>query len=904
MTCRLPTSFARFVPYLLLLCVGSTCAEEQILICRDHQHGGLFGIDLEGDGRRYAPDRAVDILHLRLDVTPDFARRTVTGTTRLEFQPISRPCDELRLDAIDLTIDDVRSDRQIADFTNTGKQLIVRFAEPLSVGERVYVEIDHSAEPVRGLYFRTPEMGYAESDTQVWTQGESHEARFWYPCFDYPNERSSTEVICHVPSDMIVLSNGRKVSESTDDHGLKRVQWIQEQPHANYLLCLVAGKFVKLEKQHGNIPLGFYAQPSLAEHAANAFADTDQIMAFYESEIGIPFPWEKYDQATILDFIAGGMENTTLTTLTENTIFSCQSENLRSSRQLDAHELAHQWFGDYVTCKDWSHLWLNEGFATYYTHLYEGHKFGRDAMLFGLYKDAQNRVLRQSKDPRPIVYRGYKNAAEQFDYRAYPKGSWVLHMLRSQLGPELYRDCIRHYLQKHALQSVVSEDLRQAVEELSGRSFDRFFDQWVYHGGSPELDVHYEWQGQSGLAKVTVRQSQETNDDTLLFELPTQLRFRVGDKTINHDILIMEQEHDFYVPLPAQPSVVRFDSQYTLLAKVAFKKPDPMLFAQLQEMDDVIGRLLAVEALAERKTHDSVEHLRRVLNEDPFFGVRVTASESLRKIGTDEAYRALVDSREQSDARCRSQVTEDLCSFYRAETLDQIERLLEDEQVPEIQATAIRALGKFHDKRAQDLIKKSLKKRSFRNALADAAVNAIEAQRDPQFVAPLLKTLRRRGSEFTSHGLANALGTLAQISSESQDSQTHDRVLEMITAHLGDPRSRVRQGAINALGQLKAPASAAVLESVTRTERDERVVKAAERALDQLQKTTSLAPQEVVELRKQLSELRKQSDELKQEISSLKEQFEAAHNSTKAKSTTEATVPASETIHRSTDAAP
>ena len=619
-----------FTGWSTLLCASAL--SEEAIICRDHGHYRAIGSDLDGDGRRYAPRRLVDVTHIRIDVTPDFEQRTVSGTTRIDFSPIATSTDIVVLDAMKLTVSDVRSNRSVASYDNDGKRLTIVFESPIPVGEPAYVEIDHAAQPTKGLYFRTPEMGYPSTDTHVWTQGEPYEARHWFPCFDSPNERSSTEVICTVPSDMTVLSNGRMVSEKVNDQGRKRVQWLQEKPHANYLICLVAGHFEVLEKSHRDIPLRFFVQPSLAEHAANSFEDTEKIMEFFESEIGVPFPWEKYDQVTIRDFVAGGMENTTLTTLTHGTIFSKATENLRTTRGLDAHELAHQWFGDFVTCKDWSQLWLNEGFATYYTHLYEGHRMGKDAMLYGLYRDAQGRVLPQQNDKKAIVYRDYKNPGEQFDYRAYPKGSWVLHMLRSQLGPELYRDCIRHYLQKHALQSVVSDDLRQAIEELSGRPFDRFFDQWVYHPGSPDLDVRYAWDAKKKLAKVTVRQKQKTDNGSLPFEFPVVVRFHVDGKNIDHSVEITETDNEFYFPLEAKPTIVRFDPEFTVLAKVSFSKPDAMLFAQLELEDDMLGRLFAAKALGGRNTHDSIEHLKKTLNSDAFFGVRTTAAEALRKI--------------------------------------------------------------------------------------------------------------------------------------------------------------------------------------------------------------------------------------------------------------------------------
>jgi aminopeptidase N len=540
--------------------LGAAELEHECLICRqmraEASAAGGFGIDLEGPGFRYAPDRLVDVVHIRLDVTPNFQRHTVRGTTSITFRPLAQPQQQLRLDAIDLTIHRVWGDGvEVADFAVSPTDVVVRFREPIPTDREVTLHLEHEAEPQRGFYFRTADMGYPAGDTHVWTQGEAHEARYWFPCFDYPNERSTTEVICHVPPDMTVLSNGRKLDEQVDaDTGLKRVHWLQDKPHVNYLICLVAGHLEMLEDRHRDVPLGFYAQPSLAQHAKNSFQDTAQIMAYFEEEIGVPYPWDKYDQVTILDFVAGGMENTTLTTLTHNTIFSTETENLRSTRSLDAHELAHQWFGDYVTCKDWSHLWLNEGFATYYTHLYEGHKFGRDAMLYGLYRDARGSILTQADDKKPIVYKAYSNAREQFDYRAYPKGSWVLHMLRSQMGEDLYRRAIKVYLERHALQSVVTDDLRQVFEELSGRPLDRFFDQWVYHPRFPDLKIDYQWQSDTQLAKIQITQTQTVTDEVLLYAFPAKLRFYFDEGSpVDHAIQVDRSSHEFLCRWTSSP---------------------------------------------------------------------------------------------------------------------------------------------------------------------------------------------------------------------------------------------------------------------------------------------------------------------------------------------------------------
>ncbi len=874
----------RFLAAFLLVLAGTTTAEseEHELICRfcadeDAEHSQWIGGDLPGDGFRYAPDRLVDVLHIKLDVTPDFARRTVSGTTTITFAPIAKPLEQLRLDAVDLTIRGVRcTDIAVSDYASTREDLTIVFAQPIPPGKQASVEIDFQAEPQQGLYFRTPQMGYPETDTQVWTQGEAHEARHWFPCFDYPNERSSTEIICHVPSDMTVLSNGELISETTDpETGLKTVRWLQQKPHANYLICLVAGYLEKLEKQHRDIPLAFYTQPTLIKHAANSFRDTDQIMKFFEEEIGVPFPWNKYYQVTIRDFVAGGMENTTLTTLTHRTIFSDETENIRTTRGLDAHEMAHQWFGDYVTCKDWSHLWLNEGFATYYAHLYEGHKLGRDALLYGLYRDA-NVIFSRKTDTKPIAYKSYKNAQVQFDYRAYPKGSWVLHMLRSQLGKGLYRTCIQAYLERHALSSVVTDDLRQVIEEQSGRPFDRFFDQWVYHARHPDVKVSYRWLGKEKLAKVTVAQTQKVDNDVLLFHFPTELRFVMDDgEVISHPIDVTETEQDYYVSLPEQPAIVRFDPEYTVLSDVTFDKPEAMLFAQLENRDDVIGRLLAVAALSQRSSQKAIEHLTQALQKDPFFGVRMAASKGLAKIHSDVAFEALRASRQQDDARVRRQVVSDLCGFFRPETLDIIEEVTQSELNPAIVASAIERLGRFHGKRSRKLLKKFLDSTSFRNELADAAISAIRQQNDVAYRKPLMATLKKRESHFTSQGFGRGLTTLAHI---ARDEESKDQVREYLTGHLNHAKPAIRRSAISALGTLQDAKSIPVLESLSNGNSDDRTSRAAEDALNTLRANKPAVPAELVELRKVVAEIKKSNEELRKDIDDLKNRGRAMND--------------------------
>lgn len=838
---------------------------------------------------RYAPDREVDIRHLALDVTPDFAKRAVAGRAVWTFRPIAKPLRVLKLDAVNLTVSAVTAEgAKVGGTENTGKQLLVTFAEPIPAGQEVKVAVDYRAEPVQGLYFRTPALGYRAEDEHLFSQGESEEARYWYPSYDYPNEKFTSEVTCRVPEAMTVISNGRLVEETKDPaSGLKVVHWSQEQPHVNYLLSLVAGYFQKIEERHRDIPLTFYTPPSEFAQAANSFADTRDAMEFFEKEIGVPYPWAKYSQVCTQDFVAGGMENVSATTLTTRTLFDPkESENLRTSRGLVAHELAHQWFGDLVTCKDWSHIWLNEGFATYYDHLHDEHKNGRDTFLYGMLEDARKITAKENaEDLRPIVRRDYPDSRRVFDYLAYPKGSWVLHMLRSQLGEDLYRQCIRTYLERHRFGSVVTDDLRAVIEELSGRSYDRFFDQWVYHALQPDLDVKYSWDEQTKLAKVSVAQRQRTEknkEDVFVFDFPLPIRFesKAGGRA---DVVaaVTREAADFYFPLAARPETVRFDPDCTVLAKFRTDVSKELLYAQLTGAD-ALGRALAAESLGEHADADTVARLRRALDEDKFYGVRIEAAKALAKIHTDGALTALIESRprQTADARVRHAVTLSLKDFYHPAARQALMGALgggEAEKNPVILGTALKALAAYPDDATREMLNRYLGSRSYKNSLVGDAFEAVKAHADPALLPAVRETLARRVSELTTPGFnagLDALGSLGRRAADGPDRGAR----EFLQFQLNNPRPAVRIAATAALGTLGDDAVLPTLESLAATapeggRADERA--AATRAVAAIRDRRAPAP-ENKELRDSVLDLQRSNREMKAAVDDLKKKLDAA----------------------------
>lgn len=849
----------------LLVFAGSAHAEH---VCRYCQAGAAVA-GATGRAPHYAPDRVVDVRHIKIDVTPDFVAKTIRATTTIEFTPIAKPTRLVELNAVRLRVERVEASRKLAEHSSTDEHLSLLFEEPIPAGESVTVAVTYTAEPKKGLYFRTADMGYPEGEDHLWTQGETHEAPHWFPCFDYPNERSTTEVVCHVPEGMTVLSNGKRIGEAVDDaSGLKTVHWRQDKPHVNYLVCLCAGYFAKLEKEANGVPLGFFTQPSFIDQAPNSFQDTAEILKFYEEEIGIPYPWDKYDQVTILDYNWGGMENTTLTTLTHETIYADPTENVRSSQGLDAHELAHQWFGDYVTCKDWSHLWLNEGFATYYTHLYAGHKDGRDAMLYGLWRDATQSVLpgiEKDKLTRPIVYRNYDEPWDQFDYRAYPKGSWVLHMLRSRLGEDLYRAGIKLYLERHALSSVVTDDLRQAFEEVSGKPLDAFFDQWVYHGGAPELTVTHKWLPEDKLLRVTVKQQEPIEGKTLLFTFPVVLRAHVDGEVIDHEVDIAKAEQDFYLSLPGKPDVVRFDPQFTVLADVDHEKSEAMLEKQLKLEEDMVGRLLAATDLGEQESKSATAALAAALGSDSFYGVRIAASKALAKQGTAAALDALLAHRDQADAWVRLEVVQAIGKFFDPKAVETLQTVAAEESNPDIVAQALSGLAKYPEAEAAEAIEKALRSESFENQLAIAAARAAGKRRDPALAESVINMLRERRFELPGRRYGEVLAGVGQVGRELDDKTA---VRDFLSDCLSDPMISVRLGAIEGLGALGDQRAKPLLEDFADMSGKEGA--AAKKAIASLDAEPTKTPQAVKDLREQLDKLREEQEELRESLERLK----------------------------------
>ncbi|MEO0531975.1 MAG: HEAT repeat domain-containing protein, partial [Planctomycetota bacterium] len=495
---------------------------------------------------------------------------------------------------------------------------------------------------------------------------------------------------------------------------------------------------------------------------------------------------------------------------------------------------------------------------------------GRDDMLYRLHRDKHERVLPGTeKNGNPIVFRAYKLPWDQFDFRAYPKGSWVLHMLRSRLGEDLYRKAIRLYLERHALSSVVTDDLRQAFEEVSGKPFDAFFDQWVYQGGVPKLKVRHKWLATEGLLRVSVEQDKPT-EGRQLFTFSVTLRCHAGDEVVDRRVEVTEAEHEFYVPLAGKPDVVRFDPEYTLLAEVDHKQSVEMLEAQLELPDDTIGRVLAAEALGEEDSQAAITALAEALSNDAFYGVRIAASKSLGKMSKDEALVALLTSLDQPDARVRNRVVKDVGKFYDDRAKAALLRVASNEPNPDIRASALGGLVKYFGSEIDRLLVDAVQGDSFQNQLAISAGKVIGRRHDPALADPLLIALRVRRNELPGRRYGEVLVSLAKA---ARDAEKTTSTREFLASRLNDPSIGVRLGAIEALGELGDRRATPLLEDLAK--KSDKEGDAAEKALKRLDAQREPAAKTIKELRDQLRELREAQDSLQKSVEAIESKAEA-----------------------------
>jgi aminopeptidase N len=642
-----------------------------------------------------------------------------------------------------------------------------------------------------------------------------------------------------------------------------------EKPLPAYLATLVAGEFVKLEDAWEGVPLRFLVSKEHEPKARLTFAPTKEMVAFFSEWTGVRYPWPRYDQVCVEDFIFGGMENTSQTTLTTRTLHDERAHQDFSSDPLTSHELAHQWFGDLVTCRDWCHGWLNEGFATYAESLWKEKKEGfAEYLYYSLQVREEYLDEFDSRYSRPIVQRTYHAPVDIFDRHLYEKGGSVLHYLRYWIGEDDLRASVKHYLTKHRDAPVETVDFQRAIFEATGREMDRFFDEFVHGRGHARLKANFEWDEDRKLVKATLEQKQDPDEARAVFHLELDLAFVVDGERSVHRIAMNERQQAWHFPLAKKPDLVSFDpSGWTLATLDTTDLPEGMHIFALEKDQDPIGRIRAARALGKKGSDKAITALRAAACAEGFWAVSAEAASALGSIRSEGARKALEDTLGRAThPKVRRAIARALGEFVHDEAAaSACLGILESDKTWLVEAEAAKSLGRTRVARALPALEKVLEKReSWNDVIRTHAIDGLAATRDPRAL-PIVRQWSAPATDMgTRAACARALGALADSGGEA----TRKEAIEALAILLRDRELRVRLAAISALETIGDARGLAHLDETSERDLDDRVRRLARESALRVREATD-GGSRVARLREDLDTARDEARRFKDRLERL-----------------------------------
>lgn len=691
-------------------------------------------IDVYARPRRFERSRDYNVLHYRITLRFDEEQKTFWGENTVTLTTLADDFSTCMLDAELLKVTSVFDEQaQPMQFTQTDSSVSVTLGRAYQYGDTITFTIAYfsaNPEPDPKKYGMSPDYDLgldfkdATSDNPrlLNTLSFPEGARHWFPCNDQPNDKATNELIVTVRREYSAISNGRLLSVKEDKgRGTKTFHWSQELPHSTYLFVLAAGPYVMLKDSLGALPINYWVYPSAVKDAMRSFHRTPEIIAFFNREYGYDYPWVKYDQITIPG-IGGGAESTSATVLGQSTIHDERAEQDFPSHWLVAHEAAHQWWGDLVTMRTWSHTWINESFATYGEYLYSKHLYGEEEGALNL-EEKKNAYLREARERymRPIVFDRYIFPNENFDSHTYPKGAVVLNLLRRTMGDKPFQRALSHFLHQHAFQAVDTYQLMTAIKEATGQNMDWFFEQWIFKAGHPVFEVSYDWDESAKKLRLQILQTQQTSEWIPIFKTPVTIGLVTEAGKTSQQFWLDEKEERFELDCDTRPLLVRFDEGNVLLKELTFKKSAEELLYQLTH-DDGIGRMWAANELksfVDRK--EVAAALQQTANADSFWAVRRSAIETLGSMQREADLAFFKTKCCDAKSRVRVAALKALGDFKQRDLLEFLQERFARDDSYLAQAEAVRAIGKCGDKSVLPFLQRAAKMKSPRNVIRNAA---------------------------------------------------------------------------------------------------------------------------------------------------------------------------------------
>ncbi len=823
---------------------------------------------LPGASARYGPDKLVDVVHIDLHLVPDLDNAILDGICTTTVQALDEAVSSLVLDAVDFEVKSVERDGKALRFTRRARALEVFFDPALQPEERTTFAVTYRVtEPRHGLFFIRPNPEYPNRVTHVWTQSQDENARYWFPCLDYPHEKQTTSATIVVPEGTFALSNGALVEKRTEN-GKTSFAYRQDVPHSTYLTTMVAGPFVEIQQPSaGKTPVFYYVLPGREADGARAFGKTPEMIEIFEERLQYPYPYARYSQIAVSDFIFGGMENTSATTQTDRTLHDERAQLDFSSDPLVSHELAHQWFGDLLTTRDWAHAWLNEGFATFFEMVFREAALGQDEYLYDVF-GCLERYLEEDagRYRRPIVCNQFRDPIELFDRHLYEKGGAVLHMLRGELGESRFWRSIRRYVRDNAERSVETIDLIRAIESATGRNMRAFFDQWVFRGGHPQLTIAASYDAKLRTATVTIDQKQHAEADCAPFQFEVDLAFRpAGDAQAERRIRArIERTHETVtVPLDFEPALVRFDPGAFILADVTYALGTEFAAAALGADPSVVARIRAGRELAKDGSAAAREAIAAAFREEQFWGVLADLASAVGKTRSSWAREILVAAVGHRHPKVRRAAAAALGNFKDESAAQALIAPAKSDASYFVQSAALHALGKTKGASAFDVLSAALGARTWNSVVEAGAAYGLGELGDVRATSLLIEAAKPGHEEALRRA---ALASLARTAELLEPERT--AAVEAISARLDDPMFLVQRAAIHAAEQLADARFLPPLDRLGTSAFDGRIRRDSTEAAIRIRESQKV-PAQVTGLRSDLDALREEQRKLQDKIEAI-----------------------------------
>ncbi|MER5174319.1 MAG: M1 family metallopeptidase [Candidatus Nitrosocosmicus sp.] len=746
--------------------------------------------EFPGSTVHYTPFFNFKIIFMLLKIKPDFNLKTLIDCEQKITINVLQDLNEIELDVAEMRIEKGDINSSIVKIDNVkisekDDKMKIQFDRLLNAGTVIDLNIKYSTgyfskdntvptinSPRSGFHFISKDG--STPATQAWTQGETWESRYWFPCIDDPQVKYPREIHITVPSEeYIVISNGmsddlqKKTAVLELDNNVKKIKWIWNEPNSNpaYLTSVVIGKFFKknIDYDDGRILLQYFWPLDITESKAMlTFEETPNMIKFFEEYFETPYPYKKYSQVTVDDFEFGGMENTSCTTLTRNILHDEKVlPDYTSDIVVVAHELAHQWFGNLVTCKDWSNIWLNEGFASYSEALYWEESRKQNEFLFKVHQDMTGYFDEANKlYKRPIVTRIFKHPDELFDAHSYLKGSCVLHMLRYHIGNTCFKNSLKEYLSTYKNNNAETDDFRRICEKVSGKDLQQFFNQWLFTKGHPILEIEYSLSEDKNGKKIKIKIVQvQEEENPFLFSMNIRIIFtnECNNKdTENYQITgkIFEKEID--IPQGESIKYISIDPNLNLIkeiksVKILEEKDDfqlkDILINQLKNGFTIIERIQAANILKSNYSDEIINVLKNVIMSGDFYGLLVEVANVFGSFNDKNNYSKMnstynnliqcLDHSEILSSQVLRAVIRNIGAFERSESIPILLGYLQENEHFFIQSAAAAALGKSsknideaHKSQKESMINELKKivngKSTFQNIVAKGAIDGLK----------------------------------------------------------------------------------------------------------------------------------------------------------------------------------